>query len=182
LQRIATSISRNRPSVTRAEESFRTLSAVADIPFDNPALDPSNASFDLSKWIRVIMERFRQEGHDNQKTGLVFKNLNVSGSGSALQLQDTVFTLLTAPARIGEIFGSRKKDHKQILRSFNGYMNAGELTIVLGRPGSGCSTFLKSITGQLYGLQLEDGSTVHFDGIPLRSIIQSRGEIGILPN
>jgi ABC-type multidrug transport system fused ATPase/permease subunit len=166
LQRIATAISRNRPSATRAEESFRTLSAVADIPLDDPALDPTNPGFDLTKWIRAIMAKFIQEGHANQTTGLVFKDLNVSGSGSALQLQDTVTTLLAAPTRIGELFSFRKKDHKQILRSFNGYMSAGELCIVLGRPGSGCSTLLKSVTGQLHGLKLEDGSIVHFDGIP----------------
>ena len=182
LQRIATAISRTqtgaRPNASRAEESFRALSSIAQIPTNDPSLDPNHASFSLTRWIRVFMDKLRAEGHNNRTTGVVFKNVNVSGSGSALQLQQTVATFLATPLRIGELFSFGKKDHKQILRGFNGHLNAGELLIVLGRPGSGCSTLLKTLTGQTYGLKLEDGSIVHFDGIPQSQIVKEfKGEV-----
>jgi ABC-type multidrug transport system fused ATPase/permease subunit len=177
LQRIATAISRNRPSTTRAEESFRTLSSVANIPLDDPELDPNGPSFSLTKWIRVFMSQLRDEGHNTQSTGVVFKNVNVSGSGSALQLQPTVSSMLLTPLRLGELFSFGKKEHKQILQNFSGHMNAGEMLIVLGRPGSGCSTLLKTLTGQLHGLELQKDSLIHFDGIPQSKIIKEfKGE------
>ena len=45
-----------------------------------------------------------------------------------------------------------------------GTIGAGELLIVLGRPGSGCSTFLKTICGETHGLNVNDGSVIHYDG------------------
>lgn len=37
---------------------------------------------------------------------------------------------------------------KQILKSLNGLVQPGEMVLVLGRPGSGCSTFLKIIANK----------------------------------
>jgi ABC-type multidrug transport system ATPase subunit len=54
------------------------------------------------------------------------------------------------------MFSNAKKPHKQILRNFDGLMKSGELLIVLGRPGSGCSTLLKSMTGQMHGLTMDE--------------------------
>ena len=35
------------------------------------------------------------------------------------------------------------KNEKYLLRDFNGVLKAGEMALVVGRPGSGCTTFLK---------------------------------------
>jgi len=35
------------------------------------------------------------------------------------------------------------KNEKFLLRNFNGVLKAGEMALVVGRPGSGCTTFLK---------------------------------------
>src|SRR6202012_664105 len=42
----------------------------------------------------------------------------------------------------------------------------GEMLIVLGRPGSGCTTFLKSICGQLLALKKSESSVIHYNGVP----------------
>ena len=67
------------------------------------------------------------------------------------------------PFRIGEIVGHPPE--KQILRNFNGHVNSGELLVVLGRPGSGCSTFLKTVCGDLQGLQVSKDSNINYSGI-----------------
>jgi ATP-binding cassette, subfamily G (WHITE), member 2, PDR len=97
-----------------------------------------------------------------RRAGIVFKNLRVSGSGSAINLQNTVGSVLLAPLRVSESFG--KKTEKIILNDFNGVVKSGELLLVLGRPGSGCSTMLKTLTGELHGLNVKKDSVIHYNG------------------
>ena len=57
-------------------------------------------------------------------------------------------------------------------------MKAGELLVVLGRPGSGCSTFLKTVCGETYGLKVDPKSVVHYDGIPQQTMVKHfKGEL-----
>lgn len=97
-----------------------------------------------------------------RRAGLVFKDLKVSGSGSAINLQKNVGSVFMAPMRFGEFFG--KGAEKTILNSFDGVVKSGEMLVVLGRPGSGCSTLLKSLMGNLSGLDLKKQSTIHYNG------------------
>ncbi|CAK7222908.1 hypothetical protein SEUCBS140593_005061 [Sporothrix eucalyptigena] len=151
---------------------------------NDPALDPSSPSFDISKWLGRFIRTMRGDGDENPhvQPGVVFKNLTVSGSAPDLQVQQTVLSTivesLQLPLRIGEALGMRKKaPNKRILNKFNGVMNGGELLVVLGRPGSGCSTLLKTICGELHGLHVDPGSTIHYSGIPQSKMIKEfRGE------
>lgn len=163
LTRLATAISGRRPSTAHDAESLRRTKTL-DLPDDDPSLDPASKSFDLYKWLRKTVHAFDQEGIQAKRAGIVFKDLNVSGSGAALQLQHTVPDIFLTPFRFREYFGKGSKQHKQILRNFDGVLKTGELLIVLGRPGSGCSTFLKSLCGELTGLSLKKGSVIHYNG------------------
>ncbi|KAH7060373.1 hypothetical protein B0J12DRAFT_565740, partial [Macrophomina phaseolina] len=42
-----------------------------------------------------------------------------------------------------------------ILHHFEGFVEAGEMLVVLGPPGSGCSTLLKTISGETYGFNID---------------------------
>jgi ABC-type multidrug transport system fused ATPase/permease subunit len=153
LQQIATALSRHRSHVAAGPQA----------PEPNPALNPESADFDVTEWVRFFVSQLNEQGHKASELGVLFRDLDVLGSGSALQLQETVDSVLLAPLRVGELF-SQTKQHKHILHGFNGLLKSGELLAVLGRPGSGCSTFLKSICGELYGLTLGEKSTVHYNG------------------
>lgn len=151
------------------------INTLTNLKDDDPALNPQDKDFDLYKFMRKFMHSFDENGVKAMRAGIVFKNLSVSGSGSALQLQQTVASTLLAPFRDIR-FGHSQ--HKQILNNFNGTMKSGELLIVLGRPGSGCSTFLKSLCGELHGLNLDKGSTIHYNGIPQKQMLKEfRGEV-----
>ncbi|AEO69668.1 uncharacterized protein THITE_2120354 [Thermothielavioides terrestris NRRL 8126] len=154
LHRLATALSRHR---SRASAGPDALDA------SDTALDPESADFDVTKWVRHFVAQINEQGHKTSELGVLFRNLDVFGSGSALQLQETTGSVLLAPLRIGELF-AQKKQRKHILHGFNGLLRSGELLAVLGRPGSGCSTFLKSICGELNGLTLGTGSTIHYNG------------------
>jgi len=128
----------------------------------DPTVDPASESFDLSRFLRMFRHNLEGEGVQMKKLSVVYKDLDVYGSGSALQLQKTVGDIPMAPFRAGEFFG--RSERKQILHKFDGIIKAGELCVVLGRPGSGCSTLLKALTGELHGLDIDD-STIHYNGI-----------------
>lgn len=165
LQRALTSLSMSREA---------TRHSIAE-PSD-PTMDPSSDQFDLTKFLRSFRHYLEEEGIEMKQLTVVYKDLSVFGSGAALQLQKTVADMLTAPFRPQQFFSFGKKERKQILHSFDGIIKAGELCVVLGRPGSGCSTLLKALTGELHGLET-DGSGIHYNGIEQHKVVKEfKGE------
>ncbi|RAH78729.1 hypothetical protein BO86DRAFT_176149 [Aspergillus japonicus CBS 114.51] len=159
----------------------RTISHTATIDEKNdPRLDPTNPEFDHRRWAAMVLRANSQAGITPQTQGVVFSNLCISGSGSALRLQETLLTQLTTPfRRISRLLsGQRSPPPRQILHNFDGLLQSGELLLVLGRPGSGCSTFLKTICGHLGGLTLEPQSNIQFQGLAYDDMIKHhRGEV-----
>lgn len=153
-----------RSTVTGSGEIIERVDTVAGMTIEDPRFDPNSPSFDFFLWVRKFIQMLEEKGIKRRRSGFAFKNLNVSGSGAALQLQKTVGSIFATPFRIREMFSHPPE--RQILRKFNGHVAAGEMLIVLGRPGSGCSTFLKSICGELYGLRVALDSTISYSGIP----------------
>jgi len=153
------------------------LARTASSGWEGPSTDPTKPEFDMNKWLRRTLNTFDEEGIRAKKAGIHFEDLTVSGSGAALQLQSTLGSLATTPLRLGELIHSNK-EHKQIIKNFNGSLKSGELMIVLGRPGSGCSTFLKTLCGELHGLNLESKSNIHYNGIPQKQMMKEfKGEV-----
>ncbi|CAL3968740.1 unnamed protein product [Diplocarpon coronariae] len=75
------------------------------------------------------------------------------------------------------VFGVGKKGREvNILKDFRGLVHPGEMVLVLGRPGSGCTTFLKVIANQRFGYSGIDGEVLYgpFDAATFAK--QYRGE------
>ena len=157
LTKIATARSR-RQSTLGATDNLTVLAQ------QDSALDPQSGHFDLQKWLKAAFNDINRDGRSGHNSDVVFKNLNVYGSGAALQFQDTVTSTLTAPFRLPQIIRESKSPQRRILKNFNGLLKSGELLLVLGRPGAGCSTLLKSMTGELHGLDLDKESVIHYNG------------------
>ncbi|PGH10945.1 hypothetical protein AJ79_05191 [Helicocarpus griseus UAMH5409] len=158
-------------------DGLQRRDTLAGIQLGDDVLNPSTPQFDFYKWARMLMKLIEEEGIKRRRTGVTFQNLNVYGSGASLQLQSTVSTPLMAPFRPRETFGIGQKSQKRILKDFNGVLKEGEMMVVLGRPGSGCSTFLKSICGETHGLVLGKDAAIHYNGIPQETFKKElRGE------
>lgn len=145
----------------------RQLTHVAElqsIEFGDPVLDPTKPEFDVYKWANMILRVADKAGFKFRRASLTFHNLVISGSGSAELFQTNVGSIFMAPFRLHEYFSFAEKPKKTILKSFDGIMRSGELLLVLGRPGSGCSTFLKTIAGELDGLMMDENSVMHYNG------------------
>lgn len=147
---------------------------------DDPRLDPANKNFDHYRWAQRALTSLNNSGITLERQGVVFSNLLVSGSGSSLRFQETVVSSLMLPFRYvaSAIVGSKSNRPRRILHNFDGLLQSGELLLVLGRPGSGCSTFLKALCGHLEGVTLEPESNIHYQGIGFKKMTrQYRGEV-----
>lgn len=132
------------------------------------ALDPTSAHFDPRKWVRVFYNNRTKAlgGRPPNSAGLSFKNLNIFGTQAVAEHQRTVADFFYGPfAFVQNLFGSANKQRINILQNLEGVMESGEMLCVLGPPGSGCSTLLKTIAGDTYGFQIADGSTLNYQGI-----------------
>lgn len=146
-------------------------------PSPGSALDPQCPIFDARAWVKSFVELFDSDpnGSSPRKLGVAFRNLSVFGSNSGAKHQRTAGNVLldavfSLSARIG-----RSSDEKKtpILYNFDGLVNDGELLLVLGPPGSGCSTLLKVVAGETTGLHMSADTKINFRGNVPESRISS---------
>ena len=176
LARLASKLSRNNTARSAPTDELQRWGTVAGMEYDDPRLNPDNQQFDFFLWVRKFMMLLEQQGVRQRRAGFTFKDLNVSGTGAALQLQKNVGSAFMLPFRLQEEFAHAPE--KQILRNFNGCVRQGEMLVVLGRPGSGCSTFLKSICGEINGLNVSEKSVIHYNGISQKDFIKGfKGDV-----
>ena len=130
---------------------------------DSP-LNPNGDHFSAKAWARAIADMVQTKGHQFRTSGIAFQNLNVFGFGSATDYQKNFLNVwldvLSLPRRLLGI-GKRRID---ILRDFDGLVKQGEMLVVLGPPGSGCSTLLKTIAGDHNGIFIDDKSYFNYQG------------------
>ncbi|TID18910.1 ABC drug exporter AtrF [Venturia nashicola] len=112
------------------------------------------------------LEQFMKDGHfekrvddrSAKKVGVVWKNLTVRGAGSTATFVKTLpdavlgtfgpdlYRIITG--YIPKLKFGRSAQTRTLINDFSGMLRDGEMMLVLGRPGSGCTTFLKAIANQ----------------------------------
>ncbi|KAG4433363.1 hypothetical protein IFR05_011147 [Cadophora sp. M221] len=151
-------------------------------PFDDhkiPALDPFSTEFDAEEWAKHFFHTVGSdpERYPQRTAGIAYRDVAVFGFGSDTDYQkDVVNVMFHAANLLKESF--RPKQRVPILTDFDGLIKSGEMCIVLGRPGSGVSTLLKTIAGKTHGLSVSDQASFNYQGIS-RDMMQSqyRGEL-----
>jgi ATP-binding cassette, subfamily G (WHITE), member 2, SNQ2 len=98
--------------------------------------------------------------------GLIWDNLTVKGIGGVKNFvkvfPDAFVSFFNVPGTIMSLFGLGSKGREfNILQGFRGVAKPGEMVLVLGRPGSGCTTFLKVISNQRFGYTAVDGEVLY---------------------
>ncbi|KAI9732526.1 MAG: hypothetical protein M1834_003861 [Cirrosporium novae-zelandiae] len=147
----------------------------------DPELDPLSPEFRPQKWMKALLHIYSRdpERYPQRTAGVSFSNLNVYGYGSAVDYQDDVGNVWAKGLNMAKsLIGSGEKRRIDILRNFEGLVKSGEMLVVLGRPGSGCSTFLKTIAGETHGLYLDEGHNIQYQGISAQQMHSNfRGEV-----
>lgn len=137
-------------------------------PTGDTTLDPNSDHFSSRKWVKNLLQVTSSdpERYPRRTAGVSFRNLSAFGYGTAADYQMDVANMwLKGLGWLRSAMGWGKKVRIDILRDFEGYIRSGEMLVVLGRPGSGCSTFLKTIAGETHGLWLDEGKDIQYQGI-----------------
>ncbi|KAI9673326.1 MAG: hypothetical protein M1829_004092 [Trizodia sp. TS-e1964] len=180
---------RSHASLTEAE-LFKVLSrrktsasGKQSIPTD---AELREEQLEIERLMTRIFGQTRQANSEEEKTrhvGVVFRNLTVKGIGLGAALQPTLGDLFLGIPRLvkglfskGSNAASRNPPVRTILNDFTGCVRPGEMLLVLGRPGSGCSSFLKILANQRFGFVSVDGN-VTYGGVDAETMAKDfRGE------
>ncbi|KAG2418795.1 hypothetical protein HFD88_001896 [Aspergillus terreus] len=123
---------------------------------DSTIADEYQGGFDLSEFLMGgHLERRTTAGEPAKKIGVVFKNVTVKGveTGASFvrTLPDAIIgtfgpDLYKLVCRfVPQLHFGKPPPVRNLLHDFSGAIREGEMMLVLGRPGAGCSTFLKTI-------------------------------------
>lgn len=170
LQRELSGISQasRRLSRTQSKQSARKGKSI-DKDVEKTASSTSasdDEQFDLEGTLRGNQAAERDSGIRSKHIGVVWEGLTVSGTGGVTNFvktfPDAFVSFFNVVETAMHIFGIGKKGKEvKILRDFRGVTKPGEMVLVLGRPGSGCTTFLKVIANQRFGYTGVDGEVLY---------------------
>ena len=151
-----------------------TSQSQASTPYQNPfnappnsPLDPNGEHFNAQAWTKAMLNLQLQDekAAPTRTAGVCFKNLNVHGFGSSTDYQKTIGNVwLEGLSLVRKLMGNKGRKI-EILQQLDGLVEAGEMLVVLGPPGSGCSTFLKTITGETHGFVVGSTSRINYQGM-----------------
>ncbi|KAF1994828.1 hypothetical protein P154DRAFT_526746 [Amniculicola lignicola CBS 123094] len=160
--------------LSRASQMSRKISRVqsrqsqkhqvyADIEKSPESASSSEDLFDLESVLRGNRDEEEAAGIKSKRIGVAWENLTVSGIGGVKYYVKTFPDAFVSFFNVIEtgmnLFGLGKKGTEfDILKNFRGLAKPGEMVLVLGRPGSGCTSFLKVISNQRYGYTKVDGN------------------------
>ncbi|KAG9127447.1 hypothetical protein FRC07_013764 [Ceratobasidium sp. 392] len=137
-------------------------------------------SFDLLEYLRTTSGQKDEAGFAHKHVGVTFQNLRVIGAGGmkiyVRTFPDAVKEFFLMPLIIAKsLFGPPFSAPKTILHSFDGAVRPGEMVLVLGRPGAGCSSFLKTIANQRGSFMSVEGDVQYADDIhyPILTVAQT---------
>lgn len=149
------------PTRTNEEQLFQTLSrrrTSHSAPVTGPTIDELNP--EIEQLLSRIFGHSRQDASQEERSrhlGVVFRDLTVRGLGIGASLQPTVSDIFLGPLRAlaGLVAGSglHRPAVRTLIHGFTGSVEPGELLLVLGRPGAGCTTFLKVLGNQRSGFE-----------------------------
>lgn len=140
--------------------------------------------------LQDFLRNFAQDANMDDSTasrkrlGVSWENLDVIGTASMDLKVPTipgmaVYEIIGPIFKLLKLFGINpvKQGQRKLLQGFTGVAKPGEMVLVLGRPGSGCSTFLKTIADKRSGFIRVDGD-VNYGGIGAKEMDKRyRGQV-----
>ncbi|KAI2615543.1 hypothetical protein GGR54DRAFT_642304 [Hypoxylon sp. NC1633] len=124
-------------------------------------MDAINRETVFQDWLQ------RRQTRNRLHLGVSFQDLECHGFTSPTTFQHTgISYVLALPLYISRLVSKLPPQRVQILREFDGLVHPGEMLLVLGRPGSGCSSFLKVLSGNTHGIHVGERTKINYTGIP----------------
>ncbi|KAH8660114.1 ABC-2 type transporter-domain-containing protein [Xylariales sp. PMI_506] len=168
------SLARRYTTQSHADAGHYTGNPYLDANEHSP-LNPHSANFNARAWAKSVVD---MDTNGMRTAGVCFQHLNVHGFGQPTDYQKDVGNIwFEAANMVRTAVGMSKPRKIDILRDFDGVVRKGEMLIVLGPPGAGCSTFLKTMTGETNGIYIDEKTYFNYQGLTAQEMhTHHRGE------
>ncbi|EPQ27059.1 uncharacterized protein PFL1_05343 [Pseudozyma flocculosa PF-1] len=149
--------------------------------------------FDLGEWLMSRQAQARRDGVDDDKpVGLLWRDLTITAPGSGgggilvktlpiaianTAWRDPLGILASVVPGLGRLLAPRHQGTTQLMKAHSGVLKPGEMLLVLGRPGSGCSTALRAITSSNHANVASEGTLLYGGFTPDEINRKYRGEV-----
>ncbi|KAJ6005108.1 ABC multidrug transporter atrF [Penicillium herquei] len=140
----------------------------------SPAQSEYKPESSLLKQIQQQNERDLASGFKRQELGVTWQNVNVDVISADSAVNENFFSQFNVRQHIKE--SRNKAPLRTILRNSHGCVKPGEMLLVLGRPGSGCTTLLKMLANRRGGYKSVQGD-VRFGSLTADEAENFRGQI-----
>jgi len=147
-----------------------------------------NGDFDLTSYLQDIIPRAEDAGIKRRNLGVVWEDLKVEGEGLGAQyiktfadpfigLSNLINPYFWAKKAFSKKEAAPKTITRTILHPMNGFCKDGEMILVLGRPGAGCSTLLRVLANDRKNYKAVDGEVTYGPFSSEEIAQQHRGEV-----
>lgn len=143
-----------------------------DVEAQQPTEEEEEA-FELDDFMREGHFEKRTDGRSHKKVGVIWKNLTVKGVGATATFVKTLPDAILGTfgpdlyhnlTRFVPALARHNGQTRPLINDFTGCVRDGEMLLVLGRPGAGCSTFLKAVSNNRESYAAVEGE-VSYGGI-----------------
>ncbi|CAH0025077.1 unnamed protein product [Clonostachys rhizophaga] len=145
-----------------------------DIAHSSGHADQNYEDWELRSMVENYVGRDQKSGYPKRGLGVTWQNLTVQVASSDTAIHENIVSQFNILKRITEY--RKKPPLRTILDNSHGCVKPGEMLLVLGRPGSGCTTLLKQLSNQRHGYMDVSGS-VHYGSLSAQDAGKYRGQI-----
>jgi ABC-type multidrug transport system ATPase subunit len=134
------------------------------------------SDFDLTDFLKNQNDQGEAQGFYPKHMGVIWKNLVVQGLGADAKVIPTNWTWIRDTVKFWK-WGKHEGTDFTILKGNDGFCKDGEMLLVLGRPGAGCTTLLRVIANMRASYTSIEGE-VSYGGIEAKDFSKHfRGEV-----
>ncbi len=166
-------------SETLGSKFVFTASPPGHAPDDAEKAPPASPKKQFAKWgmtDQLIRNAQREEaaGFKRRELGVTWNNLTVEVKAAEAAVKENMLSQFNLPQLYRDF--RTKPPMKQILSNSHGCVKPGEMLLVLGRPGSGCTTLLKLLSNRREGYASISGD-IKFGNMDPEEAVQYKGQI-----
>ncbi|KAJ5760456.1 hypothetical protein N7520_007612 [Penicillium odoratum] len=151
--------------------SFETLNAPGTPPTSSPKKSPE---WSMTPQVIQNAQRDEEAGFKRRELGVTWQNLSVEVLAAEAAVKENMISQFNIPQLVKDM--RQKPPLKSILSDSHGCVKPGEMLLVLGRPGSGCTTLLKMLANRREGFHTINGD-VRFGNMTPDEAIKYQGQI-----
>jgi len=141
---------------------------------DAQKAEPIASDWSLAPELRIIQQQGEKNGVKGRQLGVTWKSLTGNGVGADAAINESVGSQFNIPRAIME--GRHGAPLKTLVDNSHGCVKPGEMLLVLGRPGAGCTTLLKMLSNRRHGYAEVTGD-VHWGTLDPKEAARYRGQI-----